>query len=212
MKKNYSNKRKKNLKNFCSKNYYILKFIIPFILSFSIFSASANENLTAKNQIDNLIKDLIIYHKENINSKDRIKKLNLLKYVNLDFMAKATTGSYWKNANKKNKVKYKELLLKKIIDTIDFHTKKLNEYKYIYKKTLKRGKKLIYVKGILKNKEGEKIDITWKMYSKDLSILDLEIEKISLIKTQKSETMSLLRKNKGNFQEFIEIFNKKSIR
>ena len=183
-----------------------------FSLSFSIFSASANENLTAKNQIDNLIKDLIIYHKENINSKDRIKKLDLLKYVNLDFMAKATTGNYWKNANKKNKVKYKELLLKKIHDTIDFHTKKLNEYKYIYRKTVKRGKKLIYVKGILKNKEGEKIDITWKMYSKDLSILDLEIEKISLIKTQKSETMSLLRKNKGNFQEFIEIFNKKSIR
>ena len=44
---------------------------------------------------------------------------------------------------------------------------------------------------------------------KNLTIIDLEIERISLIKTQKSETMSLLRKNKGNFKKFLKRFDTK---
>ena len=124
-------------------------------------------------------------------------------------MARATTGSYWKKVDQNDRNNYKKLLLKKILNTIDFHTKKLEEYTFVHKKINKRGKKLIYVKGVLQNKDNEKINITWKMYSKNLTIIDLEIEKISLIKTQKSETMSLLRKNKGNFKQFLKQFDNK---
>ena len=207
MKKTYLRKRKKNLKNCCNKNYAFLKIFVFIIFSITNFSASSNEYLTAKNQVDNLLKELTSYHKEASISENKKNKLDILKYINLDFMAKATTGSYWKKADKKDKSKYKELLLKKILNTIDFHTKKLKEYSFIHKKIEKRGKKLIYVKGVLENKDSEKINITWKMYIKNLTIIDLEIERISLIKTQKSETMSLLRKNKGNFKQFLKRFD-----
>ena len=197
------------MKNFCSKNFVYLKVLVFFIFLIANFNAFSNENVIAKNQIDNLIKDLTSYHNKNSNSENKKKKIDILKYINLDFMARATTGKYWNKVDQKDRNNYKELLLKKILNTIDFHTKKLEEYTFVHKKIDKRGKKLIYVKGILKNKDNEKINITWKMYSKNLTIIDLEIEKISLIKTQKSETMSLLRKNKGNFKKFLKQFNNK---
>ena len=204
MKKIYSQKRKKNLKNFCNKNFTFLKVFAFFIFLIANTNAYSNEIITAKNQIDNLINDLTTYHKEN-----NKKTIDILKYINLDFMARATTGSYWKKVDQDDRNNYKKLLLKKILNTIDFHTKKLKEYSFVHKKIYKRGKKLIYVKGVLQNKDNEKINITWKMYSKNLTIIDLEIEKISLIKTQKSETMSLLRKNKGNFKQFLKQFDNK---
>ena len=45
-------------------------------------------------------------------------------------------------------------------------------------------------------------------------VLDLEIEGISLVSTHKAETMSILRKNKGDFNEYIDFrnFNEKTIR
>ena len=61
--------------------------------------------------------------------------------------------------------------------SINLHTKKLKEIDFVHKKIEKRGKKLIYVRGILKNKDSPEINIIWKMYAKDLSIIDLQIEK-----------------------------------
>jgi ABC-type transporter MlaC component len=39
-------------------------------------------------------------------------------------------------------------------------------------------------------------------------VLDLEIEGISLIRSHKAETMSILRKNKGDFEALLKIFTK----
>ena len=178
------------------------------MLAFKFSYAEVNAN--AKKQIDNLMHDLVTY----VENKDKSKKnfsykKQLIKYLNLDFMARATSGKYWKTASKKQKEKYKELLFLKIMYSINLHTKKLKEIDFVHKKIEKRGKKLIYVKGLLKNKDKQEINVIWKMYSKDLTIIDLQIEKISLIKTQKSETINLLRKYKGNFKKFLNNFQMK---
>ena len=55
-------------------------------------------------------------------------------------------------------------------------------------------------------KKIKNLDITWKLSSKENKILDVEIEKISLIKTQKLEMRPLLKKNKNNFSQFIKIY------
>ena len=48
----------------------------------------------------------------------------------------------------------------------------------------------------------------WKLFAKDYSLLDLEVEKISLIQSQKSETLSLLKKHKGDFSKLFEEISK----
>ncbi len=199
------------MKNFYNKT----KFVRIAILIFSIFFLSlkfsyADNNRKAKIKIDNLMTDLIIYVKNKENKNDVIaNKDKLLTYLNLDFMARATSGRYWKKASKKEQLNYKKLLFSKILHSINLHTNKLKTMNFIHKKIEKRGEKLIYVKGLLKNEDKQEVNVIWKMYSKDLTILDLQIEKISLIKTQKSETINLLRKYKGNFKKFLDNFQMK---
>ena len=155
--------------------------------------------------------DLIIYVKNKEKKQDtRENKDRLIKYLNLDFMARATAGKYWKQANKTEQTYYKKLLFLKILHSINLHTNKLKTMSFIHRKIENRGKKLIYVKGFLKNVDKQEVSVIWKMYAKDLTILDLQIEKISLIKTQKSETISLLRKYKGNFKKFLNTFKMKN--
>ena len=91
-------------------------------------------------------------------------------------MARATTGKYWESASDIQKKKYKDLLVRKIINSIDLHLKNIKKTNFKISKIVKRGKKLIYVRGFFMN-SGKKIDITWKLYSKNFLILDLEVEK-----------------------------------
>ena len=185
-------------------------FLIFFLTIYTFKISYADINLKAQDQINNLMNDLIIYVKDTKINKETSKK-KLIKYINLDFMARATSGKYWKTATNAEQKKYKKLLFLKIIHSINLHTKKLKNLKFIHKKTEIRGKKLVYVRGFLKNNSEKQINVIWKLYSKDLSIIDMQIEKISLIKAQKSETINLLRKYKGNFKDFLNNFKIKNV-
>jgi len=143
-----------------------------------------------------------------------LKIQNLIKqFVNLDFMAKATTGSFWKKATKTQKELYKSALLKQIVSTIEEHLYTLANLSYKPLKTEARGKKLVYVKGIIRDdsKKIPDVNLLWKL-AKDKKgnflVLDLEIEGISLIRSHKAETMSILRKNKGDFDALLDTFTK----
>ena len=55
------------------------------------------------------------------------------------------------------------------------------------------------------------INLLWKVAlnkADQYQILDLEIENVSLVSSHKAETISLLRRNKGNFDLLIEKLNK----
>ena len=65
-------------------------------------------------------------------------------------MARATTGAFWKKATSAQKEKYEIVLLNQIINTIEIHLNKLSILTYRTLKTELRGKKLVYVRGLLK--------------------------------------------------------------
>ena len=146
---------------------------------------------------------------------DRSKKIALLikKYINLDFMSKATTGTFWKKASKIQREKYKTALLKQIVLTIEEHLNTLATLSYKPTKSERRGKKLIYVRGLIEdpNKKKPDVNLLWKLAANkegSFLILDLEIEGISLVSSQKAETVSVLRKNRGNFDILLKKMNK----
>ena len=200
----------KNYLNKLNKIFFITLTIISINFNCESF-ASSSELDKAKKQIDNLMFDLFEYVKANkISNKENKNKSILIikKYLNLDFMAKATSGKYWKNANPNQRETYKEFLISKIIDSVDLHLKALENISFKHTNSQKRGKKLIYVNGFIENKRKKVVKIKWKLFSKDNSILDLEVEKISLIQSQKSETISLLKKNNGDFSKLFEEIKK----
>ena len=189
------------------KNYWISKLIIILGIFF-LNSAYADIKIKASQQVSNFLNTI----KEFASEKDSLIKIKrsdeLLDMVDLEFMSKATIGKHWKTVNDNEKIIFKRKLFNKFIQFIDLHLEDFKEIKFQEKSIKLRGKKLIYVIGSIDTKKIKNLDITWKLSSKENKILDIEIEKISLIKTQKLEMKALLKKNKNNFSKFIDTYFK----
>ena len=187
------------------KNYWISKLII-ILGVFFLNSAYADIKIKASQQVSNFLNTI----KEFASEKDSLIKIKrsdeLLDMVDLEFMSKATVGKHWKTVNDNEKIIFKRELFNKFIQFIDLHLEDFKEIKFQEKSIKLRGQKLVYVTGSIDTKKIKNLDITWKLSSKENKILDVEIEKISLIKTQKLEMRPLLKKNKNNFSQFIKIY------
>ena len=195
---------KKNLKN-----YWISSLII--LIGIFFFNAtSADVKVNASKQVSNFLNTV----KEFASEKDSLIKTKrsdkLLSMVDLEFMSKVTVGKQWKTVNDNEKILFKRKLFKKFIQFIDLHLEDFKEIKFKEKSIKLRGEKLVYVFGSIETKKIKNLDITWKLSSKENKLLDVEIEKISLIKTQRLEMKELLKKNKNNFSKFIDLYFKKS--
>ena len=187
------------------KNYWISKLIIILGIFF-LNSANADIKIKASQQVSNFLNTI----KEFASEKDSLIKIKrsdeLLDMVDLEFMSKATVGKHWKTVNDNQKIIFKRKLFNKFIQFIDLHLEDFKEINFQEKSIKLRGQKLVYVTGSIDTKKIKNLDIIWKLSSKQNKILDVEIEKISLIKTQKLEMRPLLKKNKNNFSQFIKIY------
>ena len=187
------------------KNYWISKLIIILGIFF-LNSANAAIKIKASQQVSNFLNTI----KEFASEKDSLIKIKrsdeLLDMVDLEFMSKVTVGKHWKTVNDNEKIIFKRKLFNKFIQFIDLHLEDFKEIKFQEKSIKLRGQKLVYVTGSIDTKKIKNLDITFKLSSKENKILDVEIEKISLIKTQKLEMRPLLKKNKNNFSQFIKIY------
>ena len=187
------------------KNCWISKLIIILGIFF-LNSANADIKIKASQQVSNFLNTI----KEFASEKDSLIKIKrsdeLLDMVDLEFMSKVTVGKHWKTVNDNEKIIFKRKLFSKFIEFVDLHLEDFKEIKFQEKSIKLRGQKLVYVTGSIDTKKIKNLDITWKLSSKQNKILDIEIEKISLIKTQKLEMRPLLKKNKNNFSQFIKIY------
>ena len=211
----------RNLKNFwiSEKINKLLSYTFIFFLIFNFnINKSFSDNLKKGEAV---VQQMIVEAKNhaintiNLESKKRSSKIEALikKYINLDFMSKVTTGAFWKKASVKQRKMYKSALLKQIVLTIEEHLNTLATLSYKPTKSEKRGKKLVYVRGMIKdqNKKKPDVNLLWKLAPNrngSFLILDLEIEGISLVSSQKAEALSILRKNKGDFDILLEKMNK----
>ena len=201
------------MKNYWNKIKKIFVFLFLFISPLFVHNSYSDDIKNGEHVIQELIAKTQKHALETIHlsSEERSKKITpiIQQYLNLNFMAKATTGSFWNKATNDEKIKYELVLLDQIINTVEEHLNTLATLSYKPIKSEFRGKKLLYITGVIEDKSKIKppINLLWKLSkSKDesIKILDLEIEGISLIRSHKSETMSILRKNKGNFRDLIE--------
>jgi len=214
-------KRIRRLSNYYSKTQMKKLFTIVFISQ--IFFLFSSLEVTADNlkKANKTVEQMLIQAKQhatntvNIDPKIRTNKIKLLieKYININFMARATTGAFWKKATSAQKEKYKTVLLNQIINTIEVHLNTLSTLSYKTISTELRGKKLIYVRGVIEDPKNLKpsVKILWKLAANNKNsflILDLEIENVSLVSSHKAETISILRKNKGSFEALLNKLDK----
>ena len=199
------------------KKIFIFIFISQIFFSFLSLQASANNIKKANETIEQMLIEAKQHAIDTINldPKRRTEKVKLLiqKFININFMARATTGAFWKKATSVQKEKYELALLNQIINTIEVHLNTLSTLSYKTISTELRGKKLVYVRGVITDPKKIKpsINILWKLAANKLKsfvILDLEIENVSLVSSHKAETISILRKNKGSFEALLNQLDK----
>ncbi len=208
---------KNSYNNFNFKKIAFFTFFSFLSFQFLIFKAYSDNIKKSEVIIEKMIADAKTHAVKTVNlsPKERSLKIEILikQFINLDFMARATTGSFWKKATNTQKIKYKNALLKQIVNTIEEHLNTLARLSYKPLKSEARGKKLVYVKGIIidHSKKNPDVNLLWKL-AKDKKgnflVLDLEIEGISLVSSHKAETMTILRKNKGDFNALLDTFKK----
>ena len=199
------------------KKVLYITFFSFLIFQFLTFKAYSDNIKQSEFVVQKMIADAKAHAIKTIKlppKKRSLKIENLIKqFINLDFMAKATTGSFWKKATDTQKELYKSALLKQIVITIEEHLNTLAKLSYKPLKSESRGKKLVYVRGMIidDSKKIPDVNLLWKL-AKDkrgnFLVLDLEIEGISLISSHKAETMSILRKNQGDFIALLNTFTK----
>ena len=187
------------------KNYWISKLIVILGIFF-LNSANADVKLKASQQVSNFLNQIKNFASESDQLKKEKKSDKLLKLIDIEFMSKVTIGKQWKTVSDDEKNIFKKKLFGKFIQFIDLHLEDFKEINFKEKSIKLRGQKLVYVTGSIDTKKIKNLDITWKLSSKENKILDVEIEKISLIKTQKLEMKALLKRNKNNFSQFLKIY------
>ena len=190
------------------KNYWISKLIIILGIFF-LNSANADVKIKASQQVSNFLNQIKNFASEKDPQKKEEKSVQILKLIDIEFMSKVTVGKQWKTVSDNEKNIFKKKLFGKFIQFIDLHLEDFREIKFIEKSIKLRGQKLVYVTGSIDTKKIKNLDITWKLSAKENKLLDVEIEKISLIKTQKLEMKPLLKQNENNFSNFMEIYFKK---
>ena len=209
MKSFYNNLRIKNILYYC----FALQISLILLSGYALADNLEKSNAVIQ-EITSKAKKHAIDSAELDPSQRSLKiKLLIKKYINLNFMAKATTGSFWKKTTDIQKERYKVELLNQIIDTVEDHLNKLSTLNYRTVDSEKRGEKLVYVKGKIEDPDNNQpsVNLLWKLgktVKGSFLVLDLEIEGISLVSSHKAETMSILRKNKGDFEILLNKYIK----
>ena len=196
------------------------------IITALILSCLCCQNVLADNgrilSADNLVAEMIV-DVESILAQDisdevaRTIKVSALfdRYFDLPTIAKFSAGPYWRTADATQRATYRTAIRGVIIGTVVRNFDQLSEFKFTPTSSSAKGKKLVLVNGVFTpvNKEQPVIRVGWRVLTHDTElprILDVEIENISMLVTQKQENVAIVRKNKGKFSVLIDVMKQRS--
>ena len=113
------------------------------------------------------------------------------------------------------KTVYKSTIRDVIIGTVVRNFDQLSGLKFTATDSKAKGKQLVLVSGTFTdiNEQQPPILVGWRVITADNApplILDVEIENISMLVTQKQENIAIIRKNEGKFAALIEAMKQRS--
>ena len=137
------------------------------------------------------------------------------RYFDLPTIAKFSAGPYWRAADAGQKTAYESAIRDVIIGTVVRNFDQLSGLKFAATSSQAKGEKLVLVNGTFTdiNQELPPITVGWRVVTTDTEsplILDVEIENISMLVTQKQENIAIIRKNAGKFAALIDAMKQRS--
>ena len=151
------------------------------------------------------------------NNKGRRENVSALfdRYFDLPTIAKFSAGPYWRAANSDQKTAYETAIRDVIIGTVVRNFDQLSGLKFTATDSEAKGTQLVLVSGTFTdiNQQQPPIMVGWRVITADKAsplILDVEIENISMLVTQKQENIAIIRKNEGKFSALIDAMKQRS--
>ena len=184
-----------------------------FLTVMAVLPAQANDRVAEAEQLVSSLISALEANIMNDSSSDEENKqfLNQLvdTYFDVDGITRFSVGRYWRIATADERETYARLFRSVLLNqaSSQFHQLKNLEFKPTTSKA--RGEKLVLVGGIIHDKSGELPDVEmfWRVVTlpdKPAKIFDVEIENISMLKTQQDENTTLIRRNGGRFAALNE--------
>ena len=184
-----------------------------------LFGITSTASTAGTSQIDsaNTLVNQMMVEAESILAQDinnqvkRTKKVSALfdRYFDLPTIAKFSAGPYWRAADAAQKAAYKAVIRDVIIGTVVRNFDQLSGLKFTITSSQAKGEKLVLVNGTFAGLDAEQppIAVGWRVVMNGKAsprILDVEIENISMLVTQKQENIAIIRQNQGQFASLID--------
>jgi phospholipid transport system substrate-binding protein len=146
-----------------------------------------------------------------IEHQKRFRRL-MLDSFDLKGVGKWVIGRYWRRTSKSERVRYLDLFEKFIIATYSKRFRGYTKAKLQINGSTK-SKNSALVESQINRKNSKPIKIIWrvKLSNGKYQIIDIIIEGVSWVQTQRSEFVSVIRNNGGKVSGLIKALNKKII-
>ena len=187
--------------------------ILLLIALFISIPAQASSQIEAANRlIDAIVKDVenyLLTDSGDISKRtENITKL-LDSHFDIPGIARFSVGPYWRAASEEERDTYTQSMRKALIGTITRNFDQLVGLSFTFLDSQAKGSRMVVVRGTFNDTTDKRppISVGWRVVTSHparAKVLDIEIENISMLVTQKQENIAIIRKNGGRFSALIQ--------
>ena len=196
---------------------WVANFCVFMSLLLSIPAQASSQIEAANHLINTMVKD--VEHYLLADSGDIAKRTeNITKLLDTHFdipgIARFSAGPYWRAANEEERVTYTQSMREALIGTIARNFDQLVGLRFAIIDSQAKGNRMVLVRGTFRDKTGQSppVSVGWRVvtpHPAPAKVLDVEIENISMLITQKQENIAIIRKNGGRFSALIQAMKKR---
>ena len=190
---------------------FVCLCLLPLFLT--TLPARASDQITAANNvISSMISEVETYLETDPGDIEKRTK-NITKLLDTHFdlpaIARFSAGPYWRAANEQERVDYVQTMRDVMVDTVVRNFDQLSGLRYTTIDSQVKGDKMVLVRGTFNDSTGKRppVSVGWRVITPAMApakVLDVEIENISMLVTQKQENITIIRQNEGQFSALIE--------
>ena len=150
---------------------------------------------------------------KSLTEKERQKQFRVLlnSYFDINGIGKWALGRYWRKTSKSERSEYLVLFENLIVSTYANRFSQYTKEKLSVKGSSSRGK-FALVKSQINGGKEKPIRIEWRVTFPDgnYKIFDIVVEGVSMVRTQRSEFSSVIRRNGGKISVLLAALRKKT--
>ena len=195
---------------------FVCLCLLPLLL-IALPAHASDQIAAANNLITSMISEVETYLETDSGSIEKrtenIKKL-LDTHFDLPAIARFSAGPYWRAANEQERSDYVQTMRDVVIGTVVRNFDQLSGLRFSTIDSQTKGDNMVLVRGSFNDSTGKRppVSVGWRVITPATApakVLDVEIENISMLVTQKQENITIIRQNEGRFSALIEAMRKR---